>query len=61
MPKIKAYHRPSSLDEALKLLSRSNVSTAVIAGGTYITAHMDDSIDEAVDLQALGLATPPQR
>lgn len=55
MPKLKAYHRPSTLDEALKLLSRSNVQTAVIGGGTYITAHMSDSVDEAVDLQALGL------
>lgn len=55
MPILKAYHRPSTLDEALKLLSRSNISTAVIGGGTYITAHMDDSVDEAVDLQALGL------
>lgn len=55
MPKLKAYHRPSNLDEALKLLARSNVSTAVIGGGAYITAHMDDSIDEAIDLQALGL------
>ncbi len=55
MPKLKAYHRPSRLDEALKLLSRPNVATAVIAGGTYLTAHLGDSVDEAVDLQALGL------
>lgn len=55
MPKLKAYHRPSNLDEAIKLLSRSDVSTAVIGGGTYITAHLSDSVEEAVDLQALGL------
>lgn len=56
MPKLKAYHRPSSIDEALRLLARPQVSTAVIGGGTYLTAHMGDGVDEVVDLQALGLA-----
>lgn len=56
MPNIKAYHRPANLDEALRLLSRSGVNTAVVGGGTYITAHMDEMVDEVVDLQALGLS-----
>lgn len=55
MPNIKAYHRPANLDEALRLLSRSGVNTAVVGGGTYLTAHMDEMVDEVVDLQAVGL------
>lgn len=55
MPKIKAYHRPSTIDEALRLLNRSGVHTAVLGGGTHLTAHMDEMVDEVVDLQALNL------
>lgn len=55
MPNIKAYHRPVNLDEALSMLSRSGVNTAVVGGGTYITAHMNELVDEVVDLQELGL------
>ncbi len=55
MPKLKAYHRPASLDEALRLLSRHGVNTAIVAGGTYINAHLDTMVDEVIDLQAVGL------
>jgi CO/xanthine dehydrogenase FAD-binding subunit len=55
MPKLKAYHRPASLDEALRLLSRRGVNTAIVAGGTYINAHLDTMVDEVIDLQAVGL------
>ncbi len=55
MPKIKAYHRPANLDETLKLLSRPGINTAIVGGGTYITAHLSDTVDEVVDLQAVGL------
>lgn len=55
MPTLKTYHRPTSVDEALNLLVRSGVSSAVIAGGTYANAHLDESIDEVIDLQAVGL------
>ncbi len=53
MPQLKAYHRPSSVDQVLQLLSRPGIHTAVVAGGTYITAHMPDTVDEVVDLQAV--------
>jgi probable selenate reductase FAD-binding subunit len=56
MARIKAYHRPSKLAEALQLLSRPQVSTAIVAGGTYINAHLAETVDEVVDLQALNLA-----
>ena len=55
MPQLKAYHRPSSVDEALRLLSRPGVNTTIIGGGAYITARMSDIFDEVVDLQAIGL------
>ena len=55
MPKLKAYHRPANLDEALRLLSRRGVNTAIVAGGTYINAHLANRVDEVIDLQAVGL------
>lgn len=57
MPQLKAYHRPANADEALQLLSRPQVSAAVVAGGTYISAHLDETVDEVIDLQAAGLDT----
>lgn len=55
MPQIKAYHRPANLEEAIRLLARTGVNTAVVGGGAYITAHFDELVDEVVDLQAVGL------
>lgn len=52
---IKMYHRPNSLDEALKLLDRTDVRSAVVAGGTRLNPNMDADVDEVVDLQAIGL------
>jgi CO/xanthine dehydrogenase FAD-binding subunit len=53
MPQLNAYHRPSTVDEALKLLARSGINTVVVGGGTYVTAHMPELADEVVDLQAI--------
>lgn len=53
MPQLKAYHRPSSLDEALQLLSRPGVHSIIIGGGAYIIARMPETVDEVVDLQAI--------
>lgn len=53
MPQLKAYHRPSSVDEALQLLARTGANTAVIGGGTWIVARMPDLVEEVVDLQAI--------
>ena len=55
MPTLKAYHRPTNLSEALDLLSRPGIHTAVVAGGTHIIAHMPETVDEVIDLQGLGL------
>lgn len=49
---IRAYHRAASLDEALHLLARPQVNTAVVTG---YDARLDDAVDEVVDLQALAL------
>lgn len=55
MPQLKAYHRPTSVNEALQLLARPNINTTVIGGGTHIVPHMSEMVDEVVDLQAVGL------
>ena len=49
---ITTYHRPQTLDEALKLLSRPN--TFPLGGGTLLSQSKTDSV-EVVDLQTLGL------
>lgn len=49
---IRAYHRAGSLEEALHLLARPQVNTAVVTG---YDARLDDTVDEVVDLQALAL------
>lgn len=51
---ITAYHRPQTLDEALRLLTQPN--TVPLGGGTLLSHPTTDSV-EAVDLQALGLNT----
>ena len=51
---ITQYYRPKTLDEALKILSRSN--TVPLGGGTLLSHGQSDSV-EVVDLQSLGLNT----
>jgi CO/xanthine dehydrogenase FAD-binding subunit len=51
---ITVYHRPQTLDEALKLLAQPN--TLPLGGGTLLSHPQTDSF-EVVDLQALGLNT----
>ncbi len=51
---IQSYHRPSSIEEALDLLSRPGVRTALVAGGTTLIPQ-DKDIDDLIDIQALGL------
>ncbi len=53
MPLVTAYHRPSTLDEALDLLS--SPERVALGGGTTLNADREPSDLEAVDLQALGL------
>ena len=49
---ITQYHRPKSLEEALKLLAKRN--TRPIGGGTVLNQPSEESF-AVVDLQALGL------
>lgn len=53
MKKLKSYHRPDNLEEALRLLDQKN--TAVLAGGTTLVPNLPESIETVVDLQAVGL------
>jgi CO/xanthine dehydrogenase FAD-binding subunit len=53
MPTLTAYHRPASIDEALHLLTRPGINTTILAGGSYIMAHMPETVSEVVDLQAI--------
>lgn len=56
MAPVQAYHRPQTIAEALQLLARDNVRTALVAGGTSLVPDLDEKeIEEVVDLQALGL------
>lgn len=52
---IKAYYRPHSVGQALELLSRDGIKTVVLTGQSTVDAGIDDSVDEVVDLQAVGL------
>ncbi len=53
MAKLKAYHRPATVDEALQLLARPG--TRILAGGTALVPQMAEADDDVVDLQAVGL------
>lgn len=53
MPLVAAYHRPTSIGEALALLAEPN--RVPLAGGTTINADRAASDVEVVDLQSLGL------
>jgi len=55
MPRIRQYHRPESIQEALQLIASPDLTTAVLAGGTNLLAQPDVEIDQVVDLQKLGL------
>jgi CO/xanthine dehydrogenase FAD-binding subunit len=52
---LQTYHRPASVAEVLDLLARSQVNTAIVAGGTSLIPHLNEQVDEVVDLQAVGL------
>ena len=53
MPLVAAYHRPTTIADALALLSEPN--RVALAGGTSVNADREPSDIEVVDLQALGL------
>lgn len=51
---INEYHRPRTLDEALKLIGRTSPRTLPLGGGTLLSHSLADSV-AVVDLQALKL------
>jgi len=53
VPLVAAYHRPTTIDDALALLSDPN--RVVLAGGTTVNADREPPAIEVVDVQALGL------
>lgn len=53
VPKVVEYHRPSTIEEAVRLLSRPTAT--VLAGGTLVNATPYTHPVIAVDIQALGL------
>ena len=52
---ITEYHRPTTLQEALTLLGRSDVVSRPLGGGTLLNGLPDQVPDAVVDLQALDL------
>ncbi len=50
------YHKPTSLDEALKLLRRPDIRTVPIAGGSGLVPAAPRDVEAVVDLSALDLA-----
>jgi len=50
------YHQPTTLDEALKLLRRTSVTTVPLAGGTSLVSEAAHDVQAVVDLNALGLS-----
>lgn len=50
------YHWAEHIDDALMLLSRPDIKTVPLAGGTYLLGLHDDSIQAVVDLRDLELA-----
>ncbi|MCP3973555.1 MAG: hypothetical protein GY720_03585 [bacterium] len=55
MTRIRRYHRPATIEEALELLARSEVTTAPLGGGTVLNGRPESLPEEVVDLQSLGL------
>jgi len=51
MQAITSYHRPSSIDEAISLLERPEITTTVIAGGTALNTVVLPPGTEVVDIQ----------
>lgn len=51
MKTIAAYHRPASVEDAVSLLSRADVTTTVVAGGTALNTVDLPAQTEVVDIQ----------
>ena len=50
------YHWAEDIDDALLLLSRTDIKTVPLAGGTYLLGQTDENIQAVVDLRDLQLS-----
>ena len=50
------YHKPATLDEALKLLRRTSIKTVPLAGGTSLVPEAAPDVEAVVDLSTLDLS-----
>lgn len=57
MKNVKEYFKPATVQDAVKLLQQYPEKAICIAGGTYVAAHKDPSIEYLVDLTYCGLNT----
>lgn len=53
---LREYHRPKTIGAALKILARTSPRTIPLAGGAWLVARRDPSIQAVVDLSGLNLA-----
>jgi probable selenate reductase FAD-binding subunit len=63
--RLKEYHKPATIDEALELLRRDIPRTTVLSGGTWLNAEGSNEFEAVIDINNLGLdkivrtSTPP--
>ena len=50
------YHKPTTIDEALRLLRRRKIHTVPLAGGTALVPEASPDVQAVVDLSQLGLS-----
>lgn len=55
------YHRPASIAQALRLLARPAPRTVPLAGGAWLVATRDPTVEAVVDLGGLNLSFIQQR
>jgi CO/xanthine dehydrogenase FAD-binding subunit len=56
MRNLREYCRPQTIEEALRLLTREGVRSAVLSGGTRLAAESRDDVESVIDLGGLPLA-----
>jgi xanthine dehydrogenase iron-sulfur cluster and FAD-binding subunit A len=59
--RVEAFYRPASVREALRLLHCGNGRARIVAGGTDIAVHADDSIRFLIDGRAIFGTHPRDR
>jgi len=52
---VREYHRPTEIDDAIRLLQRTDVHTVAVGGGVTVVGEGTPEIEAVVDLDGLGL------